>query len=196
MAGEARTHPGFVGAACPVRWWVTLLRELLPGGCGRRVSATFGRADPRPGEPHLFRAMRRTFLHSSRAAPRSPNVGSWMVRAVEAVGVSVEVFEVPRTVSCSVLWSSSSSRTWWRRRSSRFSPRLVWGPTAHLEQSPEAHHVGSLMWVWWLPLSHGNLDIISTNPLPGDTCPRVHASVYGDFWKSFLVLVREGVLGS
>ena len=47
-----------------------------------------------------------------------------------------------------------------------------------------------------LALSHGNLDIISASPVPANTCHRIRASVYGNFWKNFLVLVLEGVLGS
>ena len=53
---------------------------VLPGGCFRRVSASFGRVDPRPSELHLYRAMLWSTLHPSGAAPRSPKVGSWMVR--------------------------------------------------------------------------------------------------------------------
>ena len=45
------------------------------------------------------------------------------------------------------------------------------------------------------PFSDGNLAIISTSLVLAKTCPRVHASVHGDFWKNFLVFVREGVLG-
>ena len=121
MAGEAGGQPGFLlGQRARSAGGRHFFESCCPRGCGRRVSASFGRADPHPSEPHLYRAMRRTLLHSSRA-----RVGSWMVRAggQEAVGVSVEVF--------------------------RFFSRAGVGPTTFLKQNPEAHHIGSLVWVWW-----------------------------------------------
>ena len=59
----------------PGPMWVTLLRDLLPGGCGRRVSTAFGWLT------HVQEVCTCTDdaavqqLHSSGTAPREPKSG-------------------------------------------------------------------------------------------------------------------------
>ena len=50
-------------------------RRTCPSGV-----ASFGRVTHAPANPRaLYKAIRRSPLHQSRAAPRSPKVGSWML---------------------------------------------------------------------------------------------------------------------
>ena len=62
-----------------------MMGDAPSGVVARRTSpsgvASFGRVTHAPADPRaLYRAMRRSLLHQSRAAPGSPKVGSRMVR--------------------------------------------------------------------------------------------------------------------
>ena len=82
MAGQAGSRVT-KGAACQVRRWATLPRELFPGGCGRRVSASLGRT----GGLHLHRAtMRRTCSCPGRRPGGPKWVPAWWGLRREAAG--------------------------------------------------------------------------------------------------------------
>ena len=92
--------------------------------------------------------------------------------------------------NCNVLWSRSSSTP--RRRSSRFSPRTWWGfnsaSWSRLRSAPRQLSGVALVAPFAFFVTVMDLDMISMSPVPANTSPHVHASVYGCFWKNFVVI--------
>ena len=160
MAGEAGRQRGGCWGSVPG----PMMGDTFSGvgyNSRRRVSASFARADPR--RITLYRATNIvTFVQGGAQEPQSGLlVGeSGRGRRRSAFPWRSSRFS-PRIVFCSVLWSISSSRTWWRRRSSRFSARL------------------------------GSNSVSGAEPRGA---PRRKSAA--GLVAPFLVLVREGVLGS
>ena len=148
LAGEAWSKPGvLLGAACRVRRWGTLLRELLPRGCGRRVSTAFGWLTHAPGKPQSH--VQSDDGHCYISLGRGPEAPKWVPRwcgcwvggaavgpqgllpgrilqrfeeqVIDEDGVVLAVVDVP--VICSDKFLQSSSLAW---RCSSFRSSTEW----------------------------------------------------------------------
>ena len=88
--------------------------------CPSSVASLRGKGDPRPrGLASPYRAIRRSLLHLSRAAPRSPKVGSRMVlgwggaeRAVGAAALGQGFWTCLCSWWCQIRWRFHSCSSW------------------------------------------------------------------------------------
>ena len=163
--------------------------------------ASLRESDPRPrGLPSPCRTILRSTASLSRVAPGSPKVGSRMVRAGRRGGGWSPKSSL-RTGSATFFGADHRARREGGGLQSLLSGHFGCFQQGTVRKVEPRYGRGSggavLRQDRPLRDCHGNLDIISMSPVLVITSHRGHASVYGCFWKNFVVFfLMKGGPGS